>query len=325
MKEYQCQEAQQSSDLDRMQGAGQKLTYECCMLCPRMCYVNREKQAGYCGCGVKPRVARAALHFWEEPCISGERGSGAVFFGGCNLRCVFCQNREISAGCAGMEIETEQLAKIFLRLQKEGAHNLNLVTPGHYALSVADALRKAKENGMNMPVVYNCGGYERVETLQMFRGLVDIYLPDFKFVTSSLAKRYCEAADYPQRADEALAEMYEQTGDTVLSEDGMMKRGVIVRHLVLPGHTKEAKEVLHRLFEKYGNRIYYSILSQYTPLAHVKTALPELGRTLTGREYQKVVDYALALGVENGYIQEGKAAKESFIPAFDNTGLDYID
>ena len=296
-----------------------------CTLCPRMCYVNREKQTGYCGCGVKPRVARATLHFWEEPCISGERGSGAVFFGGCNLRCVFCQNREISAGSAGMEIEVEHLTKIFLRLQEEGAHNLNLVTPGHYALSVADALRKAKENGLNIPVVYNCGGYERVETLRLFRGLVDIYLPDFKFVTPALAKRYCEAADYPQRADEALAEMYTQTGETVLDEDGMMKRGVIVRHLVLPGHTKEAKAVLCRLFEQYGNRIYYSILSQYTPLAHVKTTAPELGRTLTGREYQKVVDYALALGVENGYIQEGKAAKESFIPAFDNTGLDCIN
>lgn len=300
------------------------MTYENCALCPRECYVNRTKQTGYCGCGVKPRVARAALHFWEEPCISGERGSGAVFFGGCSLRCVFCQNREISAGNAGMEIGTGRLAEIFLKLQKDGAHNLNLVTPGHYAISIAEALRKAIEEGLTIPVVYNCSGYERVETLQMFRGLVDIYLPDFKFVTSSLAKRYCEAADYPQRAEKALAEMYAQAGETVLDESGMMKRGVIVRHLVLPGHTKEAQAVLSSLFEKYQNRIYYSILSQYTPLAHVKEKAPELGRALTGREYQKVVDHALKLGIENGYIQEGKVAEESFIPAFDNTGVDYI-
>lgn len=299
-----------------------QLSYEECVLCPRACHVNRSVlgQKGLCGMPDRVRIARAALHFWEETCISGKEGSGAVFFSGCNLRCVFCQNREISAGGAGIEISVERLSDIFLELQEQGANNINLVTPTHYLLSVAEALEKAKQKGLRVPVVYNCGGYESVEALKRIEGLVDIYLPDYKYVSAELAARYSAAADYPQRAWEALAEMYRQTGEAVLDERGMMRRGVIVRHLILPGHTKEAIAVLQKLYATYGNTICYSIMNQYTPLPYVAKEYPELNRRLTKREYDKVIDAAVSMGIENGYIQEGETAKESFIPPFDGTG-----
>lgn len=299
-----------------------QLSYEECVLCPRACHVNRSVpgQKGLCGMPDRVRIARAALHFWEETCISGKEGSGAVFFSGCNLRCVFCQNREISAGGAGIEISVERLSDIFLELQEQGANNINLVTPTHYLLSVAEALEKAKQKGLRVPVVYNCGGYESVEALKRIEGLVDIYLPDYKYVSAELAARYSAAADYPQRAWEALAEMYRQTGEAVLDERGMMRRGVIVRHLILPGHTKEAIAVLQKLYATYANTICYSIMNQYTPLPYVAKEYPELNRRLTKREYDKVIDAAVSMGIENGYIQEGETAKESFIPPFDGTG-----
>ena len=299
-----------------------QLSYEECVLCPRACHVNRSVlgQKGLCGMPDRVRIARAALHFWEETCISGKEGSGAVFFSGCNLRCVFCQNREISAEGAGTEISVERLSDIFLELQEQGANNINLVTPTHYLLSVAEALEKAKQKGLRVPVVYNCGGYESVEALKRIEGLVDIYLPDYKYVSAELAARYSAAADYPQRAWEALAEMYRQTGEAVLDERGMMRRGVIVRHLILPGHTKEAIAVLQKLYATYGNTICYSIMNQYTPLPYVAKEYPELNRRLTKREYDKVIDAAVSMGIENGYIQEGETAKESFIHPFDGTG-----
>lgn len=299
-----------------------QLSYEECVLCPRACHVNRSVlgQKGLCGMPDRVRIARAALHFWEETCISGKEGSGAVFFSGCNLRCVFCQNREISAGGAGIEISVERLSDIFMELQEQDANNINLVTPTHYLLSVAEALEKAKQKGLRVPVVYNCGGYESVEALKRIEGLVDIYLPDYKYVSAELAARYSAAADYPQRAWEALAEMYRQTGEAVLDERGMMRRGVIVRHLILPGHTKEAIAVLQKLYATYGNTICYSIMNQYTPLPYVAKEYPELNRRLTKREYDKVIDAAVSMGIENGYIQEGETAKESFIPPFDGTG-----
>ncbi len=307
----------------------EQLSYENCRLCPRNCGVNRKKAEpekntgvmGFCGMGTQVRIARAALHFWEETCISGTEGSGAIFFSGCNLRCVFCQNREISSERRGEEISVERLAEICLELQKQGANNINLVTPTHYILSVAEALRLAKQEGLRIPVVYNCGGYESVEALQRMEGLVDIYLPDYKYISETLAFRYSGAADYPERAWEALKEMYRQTGEAEFDGRGMMKRGMVVRHLILPGHTKEAMSVLARLYEEYGNRICYSIMSQYTPLAHVAEKWPELNRRITKREYQKVIDYAIDIGIENGYIQDGETAKESFIPSFDGTGI----
>lgn len=307
----------------------EQLSYKNCRLCPRNCGVDRknaepEKNAGtmgFCGMSAQMRIARAALHFWEETCISGEEGSGAIFFSGCNLRCVFCQNREISSERRGEEVSVERLAEICLELQKQGANNINLVTPTHYVLSVAEALKLAKQEGLRIPVVYNCGGYESVEALRRMEGLVDIYLPDYKYISEELALRYSGAADYPERAWEALKEMYRQAGEAEFDGRGMMKRGMIVRHLVLPGHTKEAMGVLERLYAEYGNRICYSIMSQYTPLAYVAENCPELNRCITKREYKKVVDYAMALGIENGYIQDGGTAKESFIPSFDGTGI----
>jgi len=269
---------------------------------------------------LKPRAARAALHYWEEPCISGTEGSGAVFFSGCTLRCVFCQNHEIAAGDVGRPVSMEQLADIFLRLQAQGANNINLVTAGHFLDTVIPALENAKRGGLHIPVVYNTGGYEKASVLQRLEGLVDVWLPDHKYRSSALAERYSHAADYPARAGEALEEMVRQAGHPVFDERGMMQKGVIVRHLVLPGCVPDSKDVLEYLWDHYRNQIYVSIMSQYTPLPHA-AAYPELARRVTKEEYEEVVDYALFLGMEQVYIQEGECAKESFIPPFNYEGI----
>ena len=291
-----------------------------CSLCPRLCLADRNITTGYCGVKNTLRVARAALHFWEEPCLSGEEGSGAVFFTGCNLRCVFCQNYEIARAEQGKEITIERLTEIFLELQDQNANNINLVTATHYAPQVVEALRAAKEKGLHIPVVYNCGGYESVETLKMLEGLVDIYLPDFKYLDSERAKRYSRAEDYPEIAKKALAEMVRQQPEAVFDERGIMEKGVIVRHLMLPGGIKDSKAVVNYLYETYGDQIFLSLMNQYTPLPHV-AEYPEINRKLKKFEYDRLVDYAIFLGVENGFIQEGETAKESFIPAFTNEGV----
>lgn len=291
-----------------------------CSLCPRMCRTDRDVTTGYCGVKNTLRVARAALHFWEEPCISGEEGSGAVFFTGCNLRCVFCQNYHIARAEQGKEITTERLAEIFLELQEQKANNINLVTGTHYVPQIVEALQSAKKQGLQIPVVYNCGGYERTETLQLLEGLVDIYLPDFKYMDSQRARKYSHAKDYPEVAKAALAEMVRQQPEAVFDERGLMKRGIIVRHLMLPGGIKDSKEVVRYLYETYGDQIYMSLMNQYTPLAHVE-AYPEINRKLKKFEYDRLVDYAIALGVENAFIQEGETAEESFIPAFTGEGV----
>ena len=293
-----------------------------CVLCPRMCHVNRlAGQTGFCKETAELVVARAALHMWEEECISGANGSGTVFFSGCNLGCVFCQNYDISRAEAGKKVTVEKLAQIFLKLQGQGAHNINLVTPTHYVPQIIEALKLAKEKGMSIPVVYNTGGYERAETLQLLRGYVDIYLPDFKYVDGHSSGEYSHAPDYPEYAKRALEEMFLQTGAFDIDETtGMLRRGVVVRHMVLPGQVRNAKEVIRYLYETYGDSILLSIMSQYTPMPQMK-GNPLLGRKVTKREYDKVVDYALELGVERGYIQEGEAALESFIPEFDGEGV----
>lgn len=267
------------------------------------------------------RVARAALHQWEEPCISGTSGSGAIFFSGCVLRCVFCQNRQISAEGYGKTVTPGDLAGMMLRLQKEGAHNIDLVTPTQFAEGIRSALIMAKEAGLMIPVVYNCGGYEDVCALRRLKGLIDVWLPDFKYISGEISQRYSSKADYPEKAKAALSEMVRQAGRCAYDENGLMVSGVLVRHLVLPGHTKEAKAVLQYLFQEYGNRIAYSILNQYTPLPYVKEHAPELNRRLTKREYECVINYAMELGITNGYVQEGDSAREGFIPAFDGTGV----
>ncbi|MBQ6697034.1 MAG: radical SAM protein [Lachnospiraceae bacterium] len=293
-----------------------------CILCPRKCGANRlVGQTGYCGATDQIVVARAALHMWEEPCISGSVGSGTVFFGGCNLKCVFCQNHSIAIGNCGKEIPLSRLAKIFLELQAKGAANINLVTPTHYIPQIRDALLFAKEQGLTIPIVYNSGGYESAEALRLLKGLVDIYLPDFKYVSSQLSRQYSHAIDYFEQASFALAEMYAQVGTPLFDDQtGMMKRGMIVRHLLLPGQTKDSKKVLRYLHETYGNNIYISIMNQYTPLPQV-AAIPELNRKVTSEEYDRVVNFALRLGIENAFIQEGETAEESFIPPFDMEGV----
>lgn len=291
-----------------------------CSLCPRQCLADREQTTGYCGVKNTLRVARAALHFWEEPCISGEEGSGAVFFTGCNLRCVFCQNYHIARAEQGKEISGERLSEIFLELQEQKANNINLVTATHYVPQVIGALEEAKKHGLKIPVVYNCGGYESVETLRLLEGLVDIYLPDFKYMDPARAKKYSHAEDYPAVARAALAEMVRQQPKAEFDHRGIMKKGIIVRHLMLPGGIKDSKAVVQYLYETYGDQIYLSLMNQYTPLPQVAD-YPELTRKLKKFEYDRLVDYAISLGVTNGFIQEGETAEESFIPAFTNEGV----
>lgn len=295
---------------------------ELCTLCPRNCRADRH--AGKAGaCGVKGegiRLARAALHMWEEPCISGERGSGAVFFAGCPLGCVYCQNYGIAHGQTGREVSVERLAEIFLELQEQGAENINLVTPTHYTPEILRALERVKGQGLSLPVVYNCSGYEKTETLRLMEGTADIYLTDFKYMDEEAALRYSKAPDYPRVAKAALEEMVRQAGSPAFDGRGMMQRGVIVRHLLLPGHVKNAKEVVRYVYETYGDQVYLSLMNQYTPLPQVKR-WPELDRKVTKREYERLIRYTLELGVEKAFIQEGETATESFIPAFDGEGV----
>lgn len=293
-----------------------------CILCPRMCRTDRAAgQMGYCRMPEEIHAARAALHMWEEPCISGEEGSGTVFFSGCTLRCVFCQNYQIADGSVGKEISVERLAEIFLELQEKGANNINLVTPTHYAGQIKQALTRSRREGLRLPVVYNTSGYETVEAIKGLEGYVDIYLPDMKYVSRELSFQYSKAADYFEKASAALAEMVRQTKEALYDERGIMKRGVIVRHLMLPGCLEDSKAVVRYLYETYHDTITISIMNQYTPLPQV-AGIPELNRRVTEEEYEELVDYAIALGVENGYIQEGETAEESFIPAFDCEGIE---
>lgn len=293
-----------------------------CNLCPRNCNADRRNgQSGVCGVtGTGILAARAALHMWEEPCISGENGSGAVFFSGCPLRCIYCQNYHIAHAEVQKMITPERLADIFLELQEKNASNINLVTPTHYTPEIIWAVNRARERGLVLPIVYNCSGYEKVETLKNLEGIVDIYLTDFKYMDREIAARYSKAADYPEAAKAALAEMVRQIKEADFDRQGMMKRGVIVRHLLLPNHVKNAKSVVKYVYETYGDRVYLSLMNQYTPLVQVKD-IPDLNRRVTEREYEKLVSYAISLGVTHGFIQEGKTAKESFIPEFNYEGL----
>lgn len=295
--------------------------YENCLLCPRKCGINRRTgQTGVCGVSSEIKVARAALHYWEEPCISGKRGSGAVFFSGCSLHCVFCQNREISDGKAGKVISKERLSDIFIELADKGANNINLVTPGQYIPDIVWAVNDAKSRGMKLPIIYNTSGYENVTELKLLEGIVDVYLPDFKYMDSTLSARYSRAKDYPSVAKQALSEMVRQQPDVVIDDaTGLIQKGVIVRQLLLPGHVNDAKAVLKYLYDTYHDHVYISMMSQFTPIA--LKDYPEINRTVTRREYERLVDYALEIGITNAFIQEGDVAKDSFIPAFDCEGV----
>ena len=295
--------------------------YENCLLCPRKCGINRSTgQTGVCGVSAEIRVARAALHYWEEPCISGEKGSGAIFFSGCSLHCVFCQNREISDGKAGKVISKERLSDIFLELKAKGANNINLVTPGQYIPDIVWAVSDARRRGMKLPIVYNTSGYEDAKELKLLEGIVDVYLPDFKYMDSALSAKYSRAKDYPSVAKQALSEMVRQQPDVVIDDaTGLIQKGVIVRQLLLPGHVNDAKAILKYLHDTYQNSIYISMMSQFTPIA--LKDYPEINRTVTRREYERLIDYAIKIGITNAFIQEGDVAKDSFIPAFDCEGV----
>ena len=295
--------------------------YENCLLCPRKCGINRRTgQTGVCGVSSEIKVARAALHYWEEPCISGKRGSGAVFFSGCSLHCVFCQNREISDGKAGKVISKERLSDIFMELADKGANNINLVTPGQYIPDIVWAVNDAKSRGMKLPLIYNTSGYENMPELMLLEDIVDVYLPDFKYMDSTLSARYPRAKDYPSVAKQALSEMVRQQPDVVIDDaTGLIQKGVIVRQLLLPGHVNDAKAVLKYLYDTYHDHVYISMMSQFTPIA--LKDYPEINRTVTRREYERLVDYALEIGITNAFIQEGDVAKDSFIPAFDCEGV----
>lgn len=298
-----------------------------CSICPRQCNIDRQLNKGFCGESDTVRLARAALHFYEEPPISGSNGSGAIFFSGCNLKCVFCQNESIANNNTGIEVSIEKLADIMLDLQSQNAHNINLVTPSHYIYQIKKALILAKEKGLTIPIVYNSSGYELASSIRELDGLVDIYLPDFKYMDDELAVKYSKAPNYSNYAKETIAEMFRQTGSPSFDANGLMTKGVIVRHLLLPLAVNNAKNVISYLHDTYEDNIYISIMNQYTPMTDtpsmksVATLYPELFRKVTKREYNRLLDFVLSLNITNAFFQEGETASDSFIPDFDYTGI----
>ena len=286
-----------------------------CMLCPRNCGVNRYEKVGACGATNKLRIAYYSLHMWEEPVLSGEKGSGTIFFSHCNLKCIYCQNKKISLDGYGKIVSHKKLKEIILKLQEMGAHNINLVTPTHYVPIIAKVLHRIKDKELKIPVVYNTSSYENLGTLMMMKNLVDIYLADLKYYDDSLALNYSGCKNYFDTATMAIDEMFRQVGSFQIDDDGMMKKGLIVRVLILPGHTYDAKKIIEYLYHTYKDQILISIMNQYTP---VNPCIYEnLNRHVTEEEYNEVIQYALELGVNNAFIQEGEAASESFIPDFD--------
>lgn len=288
-----------------------------CTLCPRNCEVDRMKKMGFCHSGPTAVITRAAPHLWEEPPISGTNGSGTVFFAGCNLRCVFCQNVAISRdGTKGRAVTAEELRTIFLRLKDEGVHNINLVTPTHFAHVIGEALNEP----IGLPVVYNSGGYEQVETLRSLEGKIQIYLPDMKYMDEGIAAQYSAAPDYPQVAKEAILEMFRQVGPCRLDEDGILQQGIIIRHMILPGHTKNTLAVIDWVANTFKKgEVLFSLMSQYTPTEEVANH-KNLGRKITRREYKKCRDAMLDAGIEDGFVQDLTAATDGYVPDFDGTG-----
>lgn len=291
-----------------------------CNLCPRRCGVNRTKRVGFCGAGEKVRIALVSLHQWEEPCLVGAKGAGTVFFSYCSLRCVYCQNHAISHGGQGVEVTTERLAEIFLEQQARGAATLDLVTPTHYVPQIIAALDIAKARGLTLPVVYNSSAYENVETIEALKGYVDVYLPDMKYMSAASGGEYSAAVDYFAAASAAITRMVEQVGPVQFAADGQLRRGVLVRHMVLPGHRHESMDIVKWLWETFGKTVQVSLMNQYTPMYKAAEHKP-LNRRLTTFEYDSVVDYALQLGMENAYIQERRSASAEFVPDFNGAGV----
>lgn len=294
--------------------------YKTCNLCPRNCLIDRTKTLGYCKATDKVKVARSALHYFEEPSISGSNGSGTIFFSNCNLKCCYCQNKEISTDGFGKEITIERLSEMMLELEEKHANNINLVTPTHYVPSIIEAIKLARSKGLSIPIVYNTSGYESVETLKLLEGYIDIYLTDFKYFDNKLGKYLSKCSNYFEVASKALEEMYRQTGKNKFNDDGLMTKGIIVRCLVLPTKSDDTKKIINYLYKKYQDNIYLSIMNQYTPVNYIKE-YPYLNKTISEDEYNDVIDYAIDLGIKNAYMQEGGTCSESFIPAFDLEGV----
>lgn len=287
-----------------------------CTLCPYNCNVDRNEKLGVCKADAKVKIALASLHFYEEPCISGTNGSGTIFFSCCNLQCVYCQNYEISNENKGKEISIEHLAELFINQQNKGAHNINLVSPTPYVLDIIEAIKIARKNGLRLPIVYNTSGYEKVETLKLLEGYIDVYLPDFKYFDDSIAIKYSKAPNYLEIVTNALKEMYRQVGVPVLDENGIIQKGLIIRHLVLPNNIQNSKNVLKWIKENMDNNVFVSAMAQYFPCYKAKH-MDELNRKLTKEEYEEVEQYLYSLDLENGYIQELGEHEEEYVPTFD--------
>ncbi|MBE6151223.1 MAG: radical SAM protein [Firmicutes bacterium] len=296
------------------------MNYKNCNLCERKCNINRYEKKGICGATNKLKVARAALHYWEEPCISGNSGSGTIFFSNCNLKCLFCQNKKISTNGFGKKITINRLSDICIELQEKGANNINLVTPTHYVPSIIKGIKKAKKKGLNIPIVYNTSSYETLDTLKSLNKIVDVYLPDLKYKDDTIARNYSNVKNYFTTATRNIDEMYNQVGTPIFNEEGIMIKGIIVRVLLLPGHLEDAKEIIKYLYDKYNNNIYISIMNQYTPVEKIDKYI-NLNRKVTDKEYDELIEYACDIGIENAFIQEGETQEESFIPNFNKIGV----
>ena len=294
--------------------------YKKCDLCPRKCLIDRTKTLGYCKATDKVKVARSALHYFEEPSISGTNGSGTIFFSNCNLKCCYCQNKEISTDGFGKEVSIERISEMMLELEEKHANNINLVTPTHYVPSIIEAIKLARSKGLSIPIVYNTSGYENVETLKLLDGYIDIYLTDFKYFDNKLGKDLSKCSNYFEITSKALDEMCRQTGKNKFNDDGLITKGIIVRCLVLPTKSDDTKEIINYLYKKYQDNIYLSIMNQYTPVNHIKD-YTFLNKTVSEDEYNEVINYALDLGIKNAYMQEGGTCSESFIPSFDLEGV----
>ena len=292
-----------------------------CSLCPHKCAVNREERMGYCSSPDQIRIARAALHFWEEPCISGEKGSGTIFFSGCTMRCIFCQNKEISSGESGIVISDDRLVDITLELQEKGANNINFVTPDHYAYRINRVVKEAKKRGLCIPIVMNTGGYLGEEAYELLKEVADIWLTDYKYDSEDIAKKYSLVSGYPEIAFKRLKQMVQDIGMPVFREDQLLEKGVIVRVLLLPGCVADAKRIVKKVYSSFGNNVILSLMNQYTPPRKRIESYPNLNRRVSEKEYSSLIDYALSLGVEEAYIQEKGTAEESYIPPFDYTGV----
>jgi putative pyruvate formate lyase activating enzyme len=292
-----------------------------CRLCPRNCSIDRlNGELGFCGAGRLVKGARASLHYWEEPCISGDKGSGTVFFSNCNLKCVFCQNHSISQEGTGTEITPKRLSQIFLEQQERGALNINLVTPTHYVPQIIQAIDIAKKDGLRLPILYNTNSYENTETIKALKGYIDIFLPDLKYYSDKYAVKYSSAPDYFKFASEAIKQMVSQAGEPVFDDNGIMQKGVVIRHMMLPGLLFDSKKVVDYIYSTFGDSVYLSLMNQYTPM-HDASRFPEINRTLNPGHYEALIDYSLSLGVKNGFIQEDETCSESFVPEFDMRGI----